>query len=167
MTAKTAPWLLPIGFILHDGEELLTMVTWMEQHRPARTLVVAESDAESTDRNRPSTRKEVVVTMASELTLLFVVTVVAARDGRRRLPLYLYSALLGVFVAVIFGGYVPGVVTATTILPIVGIVTYRALLRRDLLSVNAAVITAIVGAAVFVPLFALFVRLARSIDAAL
>jgi hypothetical protein len=49
----------------------------------------------------------------------------------------------------------------------VGIVTYRALLRGELLSLNAAVITAIVGAAVFVPLFALFVRVARSIDAAL
>jgi hypothetical protein len=33
--------------------------------------------------------------------------------------------------------------------------------------VNAVVITAIVGAAVFVPLFALFVRMTRSIDAAL
>jgi hypothetical protein len=33
MTTKTALWLLPIGFILHDGEELLTMVAWMEQHR--------------------------------------------------------------------------------------------------------------------------------------
>jgi hypothetical protein len=69
--------------------------------------------------------------------------------------------------AVIVGGYVPGVVTAATIIPIVGIVTYRKLLRGELLSVNAAVITAIVGAAVFVPLFALFARVARSIDAAL
>jgi hypothetical protein len=57
-----------------------------------------------------------------------------------------------------------GVVTATTIIPVVGIVSYRALIRRDLLSLKEVATTAIIGAAVFVPLFTMFVRVARHAD---
>lgn len=176
MRPMTTLWLLPLGFVLHDGEELLTMVGWLARHRvELERWSSYHPTLERVVETAPSTGTELAITMVLELALLLVVTGAAAR-ARSRVPLYAYAAALGVFVlhagthaalAVIWGGYVPGVATAVTVIPAVGIVSYRALLRSQLLSPTAAVASAIVGIAVFVPLFASFVHLARGIAARL
>jgi hypothetical protein len=53
MTIKIALWLLPVGFVLHDGEELLTMVDWIARHQEELdAMVVARSSAAAPRRER-------------------------------------------------------------------------------------------------------------------
>jgi hypothetical protein len=53
MTIKIALWLLPVGFVLHDGEELLTMVDWIARHQEELdAMVVARSSAAVLRRER-------------------------------------------------------------------------------------------------------------------
>ena len=55
-------------------------------------MVVTESDAQSLIETVPSTRTEVIITMAFELGLLLAVTGIAARDVHQRIPLCAHSA---------------------------------------------------------------------------
>jgi hypothetical protein len=174
MSTPAALWLLPAAFVLHDAEELLTMVGWLASHRVeleqwSSRNVALRRLVESV----PSSNREVAITMVIELAFLIAVTAFASRSGGRRSPFYIYAAALGAFVlhasthalqAVVFAGYVPGVVTAASIIPAVGVVLYGILLRRGLLSIKAALTTATIGIVVLVPLFMLFVRVARRVD---
>ena len=100
-------------------------------------------------------------------------TAIAAGNVQSRPWLFVYSGLLRVFVlhaathvfqVVIFGGYIPGLITAVTVIRAVGSATYRRLLITGLLTPRTAVTTAVVGAVAFVPLFDFFVELAERID---
>ena len=76
----TSLWLLPLGFILHDGEELVTMTNWIARHQDelekiASLGAVARRLVESV----PVSRVEVGVTIALELAVLVAVTGLATR----------------------------------------------------------------------------------------
>jgi hypothetical protein len=174
MSTRAALWLLPAGFIVHDAEELLTMAGWIARHRIDLERWSSQHPLlRQLVENVPSSNTEIAVAMALELALLTAVTAIASRDVGKRRPLLVYAAALGVFVvhagahvlqALVVGGYVPGVVTAATVIPGVGMLSYGILLRRGLLSIKAAVAAAIVGIVVFAPLFMLLVQLARFVD---
>jgi hypothetical protein len=181
MTRTSAPvrraviyWLLPLGFILHDGEELVTMTTWVASHRGELEKIsslgaLARRLVESV----PASPVEVGFTIASELALLVIVTILATRRPDSRLLFYMYSASLGVFVAhalthalqaIIFRGYVPGVISAVTVIPAVGIIVYRRLFTSGALTPRTALVATLAGAVVFVPVFMGFVAVARRVE---
>ena len=90
-----------------------------------------------------------------------IMTAIAAGNFQSRPWLFVYSGLLGVFVlhaathvfqVVIFGGYIPGLITALTVIPAVGSATYRRFDHR-IIDAAAAVTTSVVAAVAFVPLF--------------
>lgn len=109
-------WLFPVAFILHDLEEVLTMVRWMEQHPefmarlPISPLV--------------TTTAQVAGAVAFEWVLTFVAAyggVKALRHGRMHwFFMGLTAALfLNVFThlaqGVLAGGYIPGIWTAVIV----------------------------------------------------
>lgn len=167
-------WLFPFGFILHDGEELVTMTGWIARHQSELENIssvgaVARRLVESV----PASRVEVGVTIALELALLVAVTSLATRRPDSRIRLYMYAALLGVFVVhavahalqvIVFRSYVPGVISAVTVIPAVGIIVYRRLFRSGALTPRTALVATLAGALVFLPLFAGLVAIAKWVE---
>jgi uncharacterized protein with HXXEE motif len=167
-------WLFPLGFIFHDLEELVTMTDWIARHqieleRISSLGAVARRLVESV----PASPVEVGVTIALELALLLAVTSFATRRPDSRIRSYMYSAVLGVFVVhalthalqvLVFRGYVPGMISAVTIIPAVGIIVYRRLFTSGALTPRTALVATLAGAVVFLPVFAGLVAIARRID---
>jgi hypothetical protein len=182
MTARTIQpvrpaavlWLLPLGFILHDGEELVTMAAWVERHQEElRRISSFGAVARRLVEAVPTSQVEVAATIALELALLVAVTRLAACRPDNRIRLYVYSALLGVFVAhalthtlqvIIFRDYVPGLISAMTIVPAVGVIVYPRLFASGALTPRTALAAMCAGAAVFLPVFAGLVAIARRVD---
>jgi hypothetical protein len=173
MTEKATLWLLPIGFVVHDGEELLTMANWVAQHRQELDELARHGPlVQRVVASIPATQSEVTLAIALELVGLTAVTALATRDIRNRAWLYVYAVLLAVFVlhggthvllAAVFGGYVPGLISAVTVVPAVGYATYRRLLGNRCLTPRTAIVAALIGAVAFLPFLILLVRLVRSV----
>jgi hypothetical protein len=164
-------WLLPIGFVLHDGEEMLTMPHWITAHQAdlaqisnfnwATRLAVATV---------PKTAFEIAMAIALEALVIIAVTAAFSWYPRSRMATYAFSGLLGVFVAhsvthaiqpIIFRRYTPGAVSGMTVIPILGVILYRHLFAAKLLNPRTAVAATIIGALVFMPLFGGIVSIAR------
>lgn len=182
MTARTIQpvspaailWLLPLGFIVHDGEELVTMAVWIERHQAElRRISSLGAMARRLVESVPTSQIEVAATIALELALLVAVTSLAVRRPDSRIRLYLYSAFFGVFVVhalthtlqvIIFRDYVPGLMSAMTVIPAVGVIVYRRLFASGALTPRTALVAMCAGAVVFLPLFAGLVAIARRVD---
>lgn len=86
-------WLLPLAFVVHDGEEVLTMAAWINSHRSllesiaARNSFVAYAIA-----NLPTRWGEVAGAAGFELLLLVGASVLLAVQKRKGLGLFLYTA---------------------------------------------------------------------------
>ena len=167
-------WLLPLGFILHDGEELMTMSRWIARHQnELQRMSSFGGVARRLVESAPSSEVEIAFSIAVELAVLLAVTGLAISRPDSRNRLYAYSALLGVFVAhalthtllvMVFYGYVPGAISAVTIIPAVGIIVYRRLFTSGALTPRMAIATTAAGAVVFLPLFGALLALARRVD---
>jgi hypothetical protein len=115
-------WLLPIVFIIHDGEELLTMPGWIVRHqRELDQLARMNETAAEIVRSLPKTTSQVAFAIGFILLLFVVVTIGASCSGKRGFWLYAYASLLGVLFlhvfthiaqAILIGGYAPGVIGA-------------------------------------------------------
>lgn len=172
--AATVYWLLPLGFILHDVEELLMMTDWIARHQQELEEIASLGDvARRLVQSVPVSRVEVGVTIGLELVVLVAVTVLATRRPDSRLRLFTYAALLGIFVVhalthalqvFLFRSYVPGVVSAVTVIPAVGIIVYRRLFTSGALTLRTALVATLAGALVFLPLFTGLVALARRVE---
>jgi hypothetical protein len=154
-------WLLPAIFIIHDGEELLTMPSWIAHHQPEleRLARMNETAAEMV-RSLPTTTSRAAIAIGFILLLFVAVTVGASLSRRRGFWLYAYSSLLGVLFlhvfthiaqAVLIGGYVPGVIGAVAAIIPGALYLYRRLFEARLLTLKSAAISALVGFALFVP----------------
>ena len=158
---KYVLWLMPIAFIIHDGEELLTIPDWIAGHRAELDYFAARSEtAAELIRSLPVTTKQAGFAIGSLLILFVVVTAGAAISGRRGFWLYSYSALLGalslhvlthIAQAVYFAGYAPGVVSAVAVIIPSAVYIYRRLFEEKLLALKSAVITALIGFLLFIP----------------
>jgi hypothetical protein len=109
-------WLGPLAFALHDSEEIVTLGPWARLHRselPPFARVLADITTAE-------------FTMAVLLILLGYLAaawhgIPTVRSGGRPLPFLIASGMLAangvthVGQALYFGGYVPGVATATLI----------------------------------------------------
>jgi len=110
-------WLFPVAFILHDLEEVFTMVSWMEQHQelmahlPISPLVTTTAQ------------------VAGAVAFEWLLTIVAAYSGvkamRRGRTHWFFMGLtaalfLNVFThlgqVILAGGYIPGIWTAVIVI---------------------------------------------------
>lgn len=154
-------WLLPAVFIAHDGEELLTMPRWVATHRRELDEVAGLSGAAAEAvRSLPTTTSQAAVAIGLVLLLFVVVTAGTSASCRRGFWLYAYACLLGVFSlhvfthiaqALLFSGYVPGLVGAVVAVVPGALYIYKRLFEADLLTPKLAVVTALIGLALFVP----------------
>jgi hypothetical protein len=158
-------WVLPLAFLVHDGEELATIPGWMAANGariPALVRDVAPAAGAGT--------ASLLVAMAV-LFAAFAAVSAFAFFGRGRAVLIAYATLLGAFFvhgfghlgqAAWFGGYTPGVVTAALVVIPASLLIYRSLRRygagdRLLLAAGAT------GAALVVPAILLALSLGRAL----
>ena len=155
-------WLLPLVFVIHDGEEILTMPRWIAGHRPLlQDMARTSPAARRVVANLPTTTAQVAIAVAVELAVFLLATALVARDPRRGFALYFYAAVLGVYTAhslthlgqaILLGAYTPGVVTAVLVVPAAGAYLYKRLFEADLLSRRSALLSTAVGVLGMVPL---------------
>ena len=154
-------WLLPVIFIIHDGEELLTMPGWIAKHqRELEHLARMNETTAEIVRSLPTTKTQVAVAIGF-IFLLFVAVTAGASSSRRRGPwLYAYASLLGVLFlhvfthiaqAILVGGYAPGLIGAVAAIIPGALYIYKRLFEARLLTLKSAAVTALIGFALFVP----------------
>jgi hypothetical protein len=154
-------WLLPIVFIIHDGEELLTIPSWIASHQRELDQIAKMSEvAAKLMRSLPTTTTQVAIAIGFILLLFIVVTIGASMSSRRGLWIYTYASLLGglflhVFThigqAVLVGGYVPGIIGAVAVVIPGTIYIYKRLFEEKFLTLKSAAFVALIGLALFVP----------------
>lgn len=173
MKLQSALWLFPLAFLIHDGEEIMTMPAWIEQNSATLAQVAALGTVGShIVENLATTTAGVAVAVAFELGLILVATFLLARKRQRGFGLYFYAAMLGAFTfhllthvaqAVIFGGYTPGIVSAVLVIPPVSVYLYRRLFGVKLLTWRSAALSTIVGAICLLPTVVLAHYIGRSL----
>lgn len=154
-------WLLPIVFIIHDGEELLTMPSWIASHQQELDQLARMSEvAAKLVRSLPTTPTQVAIAIGFILLLFVGVTVCASMSSKRGFWVYAYASLLGglflhvfthIVEAILVGGYVPGVIGAVAAVIPGTLYIYKRLFDAKLLTLKSAAFAALIGLALFVP----------------
>jgi hypothetical protein len=156
-------WLGPVAFLVHDAEEIVTVVPWLHAHReqlPAFLRPLATIDTGQ---------------CAAAVAVLFAGYVLAAwhgawavRRGRRPLPFLVVTgalvanALTHILQALYFGGYTPGVVTALSVTLPYGYAAGRALRHHGVASAASLRWAVAAGLVLQVPLVLLALLAGRS-----
>ena len=92
-------WLLPAAFIIHDGEEVLTMPAWIAHNRDVlERIAQLGGPARRAIESLPVTTAQVAAGAAIELIVLAAATLAAARARPGGAAISVYAALLAVFV---------------------------------------------------------------------
>jgi hypothetical protein len=154
-------WTLPVVFVIHDGEELLTMPAWIAAHGPQLARMAQSSAAaRRAVASLATTTPAVAVAIGAVFAVVLAVTVGATRSVGRGFWWHAYAAVLGVlflhvythvFQAVLVGGYVPGLYGAVFAVLPGGAYLYRRLFRAGVLTLRAAAVDAVIGVAVALP----------------
>jgi len=154
-------WLLPIVFVIHDGEELLTMPGWIASHQQELDQLARLSEvAARLMRSLPTTTTQVAIAIGFILLLFIVVTVGASISSKRGFWVYAYASLLGglllhVFThiaqAMLIGGYAPGVIGAVAAVIPGTLYIYKRLFEAKFLTLKSAAFAALIGLVLFVP----------------
>lgn len=137
------------------------MAAWLGAHRTELQDLSQDSRlARGIVARLPTSFAEVAIAIAAIFVVVLVVTFAASRSRRRGFWLYAYSTLLGLLFlhvfthaaqAVYFRGYVPGLVGALVAVLPGTLFIYKRLLASRLLSWKAAILTAFLGLALFLP----------------
>jgi hypothetical protein len=160
-SVRTILWLLPLIFLIHDGEELLTMPGWIATHQNElnRLASINESIAESI-RSLPTTMLQTAIAIGLILFLFIVVTAGAFFSNGKGFWFYAYLCLLGILFlhvfthlaqTIFFAGYTPGVIGAVIAIIPGSLYIYNRLFKSEFLTVKTAVISALIGLVLFVP----------------
>ena len=154
-------WLLPVVFIIHDGEELLTMPGWIANHQQQLGQLARRSEvAAKVVRSLPTTTTQVAIAIGFILLLFVGVTIGASSSSKHGFWVYPYASLLGglflhVFThiaqALLVGGYVPGVIGAVAAVIPGTLYIYKRLFEAKLLTLKSAAFAALIGIALFIP----------------
>lgn len=154
-------WLLPLIFVIHDGEELLTMPRWIASHqRELSQLAGLNEIAAAMVRSLPVTATQFAVAIGFFLLLFVMVTAGASLSRGRGFWLYAYATLLGVLFlhvfshivqAILIGAYVPGLIGAVAVIIPGALYIYKRLFAAHLLTPKLALATALLGLALFIP----------------
>jgi hypothetical protein len=158
---RTILWLLPIIFLIHDSEELLTMPSWIANHHNELTQIASinKSIAEIIH-SLPTTVPQIAIAITLILLLFIVITAGAFFSKGKGFWFYAYMCLLGVLFlhvfthlaqTIIFAGYTPGVVAAIIVIIPGSLYIYNQLFKSGFLTVKTAVISALIGFVLFVP----------------
>jgi hypothetical protein len=166
-------WLLPVIFVVHDAEELFTMASWLARHRRELDQLAGMNGVTARMVHSLATTTPQFAIAVGFFLLMFVAVTAGASMSLRRGPwLYAYACLLGglflhVFThvgqAVLVHGYAPGVIGAVVVIIPGAVFVYRRLFQARLLTLQTAVVTALVGLGLFVPAAMLAHRLGRLI----
>jgi Protein of unknown function with HXXEE motif len=158
---RRALWLLPLAFIVHDGEEILTIPGWIARNRSVLDRFASTDPlARRIVENLAATTGAVTGAVLAELVVVLLATFAAQRRLHIGPALYAYTAVLGVFflhslthvgLAATMRGYTPGVISAILVIPPVSIVVYRRLFSAGLLTWRSATLSAAAGAVLVVP----------------
>jgi hypothetical protein len=161
LAVRRAIWLLPLAFIVHDGEEIVTMPGWIARNRSVLDRIASTDPlARHVVENLATTTSAVTAAVLAELAVILLVTFVAQRRPHIAAAMYAYAAILGVFFlhslthagsAIIMRSYTPGVISAVLVIPPASIYVYRRLFSAGLLTWRSAALTAAAGAALGVP----------------
>lgn len=156
-----ALWVLPLSWAIHDIEEILTMVRWLQRHEAdLDALVVRVPVAHRFIAAAPTTTREFVLAVGI-VGIVFVGGTVLGMLDPHGIGRFVYATLLGgyclhaiihVAQAGLVRGYAPGVVTAVVLIPPTAGYLYQRLFTAGLLTPRLAVLTAIVGVLLLVPL---------------
>jgi len=114
-------WLFVVVFLLHDGEEIVTMERWVRKHgekaKPALDLRLI-------DFNKNVTAQYAVAVLAIGLVLALATYAAIPHAGSKHAYYALFTGLVAVFLldglkhiglSLLLGSYTPGVVTAAAI----------------------------------------------------
>jgi hypothetical protein len=150
-------WLLPAVFVIHDGEEMLTMAPWVEGHRGVLAAMAQHGRlVAKLLASVPRTQAHVTIGVVLLLLPFLLITAAVARQPRPGPWLTTYVMLLGGFFlhafghlgqALLFGGYVPGLVGALLAVVPGSLYVYRRLIAAGLLRPREAAAQAFVGLA--------------------
>lgn len=172
----TFVWLLPLAFVVHDGEEVLTMASWIRNNGALLEGIAAVNSITAyAIANLPTHWTEVAGAAAFELLLLLAVSALLAFQKRKGIALFLYTAMLGGFTlhvlthllqALWFGGYTPGVVTALIVIPPAAYVIYKHLHRTMGLALSTALFNALAGGLLLLPVVLTAHQIGRSLVSA-
>ena len=125
--------LLPLIFLIHDGEEIVTMSAWVERNRhrlPDRIVALHGG------------RQQFSIGVLFVFLLVIAVSVVGERARSSRTALHIYLVgLSALFVNVwthvgqslVFRGYTPGIVTAVLVVLPYSAAVYREMARERML----------------------------------
>ncbi len=137
------------------------MPGWIVRHqRELDQLARMNETTAEMVRSLPTTTSQVAVAIGFILLLFVAVTTGASLSGPRGFWLYAYASLLGVLFlhvfthiaqALLIGGYAPGVIGAVVAVIPGALYLYKRLFEAKLLTVKSAVVTALIGFALFVP----------------
>lgn len=125
MIPKLVLWLLPVLFVIHDGEEALWLMPWLDRNRPRLERRFPRLAGRLYAHFSHLSRRAFTAMAAEELLLLSVVTLYSALTGNY----YPWLALLLAFglhllvhlaQGVAVWGYVPSLATSVLCLPVVG-----------------------------------------------
>jgi hypothetical protein len=154
-SARSTLWLLPLVFVIHDGEEVLTMAGWVGAHRPQLDQLAQRSPLLGRLVDSLATSTPQAALAIGLLFVLFLgVTWAAVRAPWPGPWLRVYAGLLGAFFlhafnhvgqALLFDGYVPGLFGAVLAVVPGALFIYRRLLAAGLLSVKTAIVSAFLG----------------------
>lgn len=166
-------WLLPLAFALHDGEEVLTLAAWVRSHRPLMEEIAALGPLPANIvANLPTHWTEVAGAAGFEFFILLSITGLLARQKTKRLPFFLYTAFLGAFglhvithglQALWIRGYTPGVLSALLVIPPVVYFIYRRLHTVFFLTGFRALIHALAGVLLLLPLVMVAHKVGRAL----
>jgi hypothetical protein len=156
-------WAAPLVFLIHDSEEIATIVPWLQVHRTQLPAILQPITTISTQQ------------FALAVGVLFVGMLLAAmhgvlraRRGARSVPFLLVAgALIGngvthVMQAIYFGEYTPGLATAVLLVLPYGVLLGRAMEASRLESWRTWLSAIAVGAVIQVPIVAALLLAVRS-----
>jgi hypothetical protein len=164
VSSSLTRWILaaPAVFLVHDGEELLTIVPWLRSHRAVLPAIVQPL----ADVTTPQLAVAMLVLFAG-LVAAAIHGVHRARQGRRSLLfLVLAGALVGnglthLGQALAFRGYTPGLITALLVVLPYGYGLGRELRAHRMLSPRAWVGFVTLGIVLQIPIIVGTLLLAR------
>jgi hypothetical protein len=166
---KSVLWLFPLAFLFHDGEELLTMPAWIDQHQGILLQMIKSYGLpDEILESLTDSHSQTAIAIGFELLLLILVTFWVAQKVQKGWRLYLYTAFLGMFFfhlfvhigqAILFKGYIPGILTGTFLSLPLSFYIYRRLFQDRLINWTVAISTGVIGGVFLIPA----ILLARSV----
>ncbi|KAB1193514.1 HXXEE domain-containing protein [Haloferax sp. MBLA0076] len=152
-------WLLPVSWLVHDVEEILTIERWSRRStRWVETNEISGLQRRLVDM-LATTRRQFSIAVGI-VGIVFVVATIAGVSDLTGVGILVYTAMLGGYFAhafvhlgqsLVVRGYTPGVVTAVVVVIPASLALYRRLFSTGLVGLKTATVTGIVGVVLFVP----------------